>query len=71
MAGDRLQRILAALSSGGDAWSSARLCEVCPGIIGVNDAGVMLMSGDTPRGSLCTTNEVSDLIEELQPWKGS
>jgi GAF domain-containing protein len=26
----------------------------------------MLMSGDTPRGSLCTTDEVSRLIEELQ-----
>ena len=24
------------------------------------------MSGDVPRGSVCTTNEVSDLIEELQ-----
>lgn len=66
MAGDRLARILAALSSGGDAWSSARLCEVCPGIIGADGAGVMLMSGDIPRGSLCTTNEVSHLIEELQ-----
>ncbi len=26
----------------------------------------MLMSGDLPRGSLCTTNEVSHLIEDLQ-----
>jgi GAF domain-containing protein len=26
----------------------------------------MLMSGDLPRGSLCTTDEVSQLIEELQ-----
>jgi hypothetical protein len=26
----------------------------------------MLMSGDIPTGSLCTTNEVSHLIEELQ-----
>jgi GAF domain-containing protein len=26
----------------------------------------MLMSGDIPRGSLCTTDEVSQLIEELQ-----
>ena len=49
-----------------DAWSSARLCAVCPGIVGVNGAGVMLMSGDIPRGSLCTSNEVSHLIEELQ-----
>jgi hypothetical protein len=29
-------------------------------------AGIMLMSGDVPRGSLCTTNAVSALIEELQ-----
>lgn len=26
----------------------------------------MLMSGDVPRGSLCSTNEVSALIEQLQ-----
>lgn len=67
MAGDRLQRILAELSEmGADAWSSTRLCEVFPGIVGVNGAGVMLMSGDIPRGSLCTTNDVSQLIEDLQ-----
>ena len=67
MADDRLHRILAELSAGGgDAWSSARLCAVCPGIAGVSGAGVMLMSGDIPTGSLCTTNEVSHLIEELQ-----
>lgn len=66
MPGDRLHRILAELSDGGDAWSSARLCGVCPGIAGVTGAGVMLMSGDIPRGSLCTSNEVSHLIEELQ-----
>jgi hypothetical protein len=34
--------------------------------VGVNGAGVMLISGDIPRGSLCTTDEVSHLIEELQ-----
>src|SRR5437868_11946125 len=66
MPGDRLHRILTAFSAGGDVWSSARLCGVCPGIAGVSGAGVMLMSGDIPRGSLCTTDEVSQLIEELQ-----
>ena len=66
MAGERLHRILAELSAGGEAWSSARLCGACPGIAGVSGAGVMLMSGDIPRGSLCTTDEVSQLIEELQ-----
>ena len=66
MAGDRLGRILAALSAGEDAWSSARLCGACPGIVGVTGAGVMLMSGDIPRGSLSASDEVSRLIEELQ-----
>ena len=67
MAGDRLHRILAELSAGGiDVWSSARLCRGCVKITGVDGAGVMLMSGDIPRGSLCSTNEVSHLIEELQ-----
>jgi hypothetical protein len=65
--GDRLHRILAELSAGGaDSWSSARLCEMGPAIVGVDGAGVMLMSGDIPGGSLCTTNEVSHLIEDLQ-----
>jgi len=67
MAGDRLDRILAELSAGtGDGWSSARLCGVCPALAGVNGAGVMLMSGDIPRGSLGATDEVSHLIEDLQ-----
>jgi GAF domain-containing protein len=66
MAGDRLRRVLAAFSADGQAWSAARLCEVCPGIVGANGAGVMLMSGDVPRGSLCSTDEVSQLIEDLQ-----
>ncbi len=66
MAGDRLLRILAELGAEGNGWSAARLCAVCPQIVGVTGAGVMLISGDVPRGSLCTTNEVSQLIEELQ-----
>jgi hypothetical protein len=66
MPGDRLHRVIAALSAGGDGWSSAQLCGACPEIVGVSGAGVMLMSGDVPQGSLCTTDEVSHLIEELQ-----
>ena len=66
MAGDRLGRILAALSPAGEGWPSTRLCEVCPQIMGVDGAGVMLMSGEIPRGSLCVSGEVSRLIEELQ-----
>jgi hypothetical protein len=29
-------------------------------------AGIMLMSADVPRRSVCTTNEVSALVEQLQ-----
>jgi GAF domain-containing protein len=66
MPGDRLHRIVAAFCAGGDVWSSAWLCGVCPGLAGVTGAGVMLMSAEIPRGSLCSSDEVSELIEELQ-----
>jgi len=64
--GSRLQRIMAEMADSGDAWSAARLCVACPAIVQVDGAGVMLMSGDIPRGSLCSSDEVSQLIEELQ-----
>jgi hypothetical protein len=35
-------------------------------VVGVTGAGIMLMSGDVPRGSLSATDEVSQLIEDLQ-----
>jgi hypothetical protein len=64
---DRLTRIMAELSAEGDGgWSSARMCEITRDVVGVSGAGVMLMSGDVPSGSLCTTDDVSDLIEQLQ-----
>jgi hypothetical protein len=66
MAGERLHQVLAALADGGDEWSSGRICAAGSKIVGVKGAGVMLMSGDIPRGSLCSTDEVSHLIEELQ-----
>jgi hypothetical protein len=47
-------------------WSAAGLCRGCVKIVGVDGVGIMLMSGDISRGSLCTTNAVSHLIEELQ-----
>jgi GAF domain-containing protein len=34
--------------------------------MGVSGAGVMLVSGDGPRGSLCVSDDVSQLIEDLQ-----
>jgi len=66
MAEDGLRRRLAELSAWEGAWSAAWLCAVCPQITGVSGAGIMLMSGDVPRGSVGTSDEVSGLIEELQ-----
>ena len=66
MPGDRLRRILGELSSGESVWPAARLCAVGPQLTGMKGAGVMLMSDDVPRGSLCSSDEVSQLIEELQ-----
>jgi hypothetical protein len=66
MPGDRLRRILAELSDGESIWTTTRLCAVGPQITGANGIGVMLMSGDIPRGSLCSSDDVSQLIEDLQ-----
>ena len=64
MAGERRLRILARLS--GDGGETARLCRVSADVTRMSGAGIMLMSGDVPRGSICTTDEVSAVIEELQ-----
>lgn len=67
MADDRRLRILAHLLAGDESeLESIRLCNVCAEVVGMSGAGIMLMSGDVPRGSVCTTNAVSSLIEELQ-----
>jgi GAF domain-containing protein len=67
VAGERLMRILSLLSAGGNTEpGTAHLCEVCAEVSAASGAGIMLMSDDAPVGSVCTTNEVSNLIEELQ-----
>lgn len=43
-----------------------RLCQVCADVTGASGAGIMLMAGDLPRGSICTTDDVSALVEHLQ-----
>lgn len=58
------------VSGGGEPWSTLRLCGACPELVGVSGAGIMLMSGDVPRGSLCATDDVSHLIEDLQYTMG-
>jgi hypothetical protein len=67
VAGERRLRILSRLlDSEASGAETARLCEVCADVTGLSGAGIMLMSGDVPQGSVCTTDAVSDLIEQLQ-----
>lgn len=57
-----LERVL----GGRSEFETRRLCGVCAEVTGATGAGIMLMSGDIPRGSVCTSDEVSALIEQLQ-----
>lgn len=61
---ERRLRILARLS--GADLGAKRLCEVCAEVTGMSGAGIMLMSNDLPRGAVCTTDDVSAFIEDLQ-----
>lgn len=67
MAADRRLRILSRLAADGDAalWP-VRLCDVCAEVTVMSGAGIMMMSGGLPLGSVGTTDEMSVLIEELQ-----
>lgn len=67
MAGERRRRILARLT-GGEApeLETKRLCDLCAEVTHMSGAGIMLMAGDMPLGSVCTTDKVSAIIEELQ-----
>jgi GAF domain-containing protein len=63
---DRRLQLLGRILGAGDDLETQRLCDVCAEVTGATGAGIMLMSGDVPRGSVCTTNAVSALIEQLQ-----
>jgi hypothetical protein len=63
----RRLRILSLLASSGETGlSTRRLCEVCVEVTGLTGAGIMLLAGDVPGGSLCTTDDVSAQIGHLQ-----
>ena len=67
MAGERRLRILARLvGADSPGLTTKRLCDVCAEVTGMTGAGIMLMSDDMPRGSVCTTDAVSALIQDLQ-----
>jgi hypothetical protein len=63
----RLLRLLARLSADdGQSTGTTRLCVACATVTEMTGAGIMLMADDGPHGSICTTDAVSELIEELQ-----
>jgi len=65
--GERRRRILARLFDDGCRDLETKgLCQVCADVTAMTGAGIMLMSGEVPRGSICTTNKVSAFIEQLQ-----
>ncbi|HEV8115249.1 MAG TPA: GAF and ANTAR domain-containing protein [Acidimicrobiales bacterium] len=67
MTSDRRTRVLECLYGVGEgAVEADRLGRVCAEVTAVTGAGLMLMSGDFPRGSVATTDAVSTLIEDLQ-----
>jgi len=68
---ERRLQVLADLADGTDGdVTSVRLCQVCMSVTGLAGAGIMLVSDDVPAGSVCTTGEVSSLIEDLQHTLG-
>jgi hypothetical protein len=67
VAGERRLRILSLLVGGvASELGTRRLCEVSAEVTGMSGAGIMLMAGDLPLGSVCTSNGVSAVIEDLQ-----
>jgi hypothetical protein len=67
MPGERRARILGLLGSNEPSgFATSRLCEVCAEVTQMSGAGLMLMSGELPRGPVCTTNGVSAHLEQLQ-----
>ena len=67
MTGERRVRILERLAADiAPELETQRLCDVCAEVTGMSGGGIMLMSGDVPRGSVCSTDAVSALIEDLQ-----
>ncbi len=69
MAGENERRawLVSLLVAGANnPFRTKRLCQVCAEVTAMGGVGIMLMEDDRPQRSLCTTNEMSDLIEQLQ-----
>jgi hypothetical protein len=66
VAGQGRVRLLERLMAGEGDLDTTRLGEVCAEVTEMTGAGVMLMADEVLVGSLCSTDRVSALIEELQ-----
>ena len=67
MSDQRLLHILRRLVEIDPGGGTAGLCQVSAEVVDVSGAGIMLMSTEPyPQGSLCSTDAVSALIEDLQ-----
>lgn len=67
MSTPRRARLLALLASDSQTLPGTKsLCHMAATATQMDGAGIMLISKAGPRGSLCTTDAVSSLIEELQ-----
>lgn len=64
---ERRLRVLERLGQVGQRpWESIRLCEVCAEMTATTGAGIMLIAAGLSRGSVCTSDTVSGLLEDLQ-----
>jgi len=64
---DRLAAILAHMSDNrADGSETLRLCQISVDVSGTSGAGILLLSDNLPRGSLCSTDGISHLIDDLQ-----
>lgn len=67
MPSERLLRILASLKASTESPAEPeRLCEVSTEVVGASGAGIMLMSGTSEGITICSSDSVSSLLEELQ-----
>lgn len=66
MTDDRRVELLALVVEPSGEIDTQRMCDVCAAVTGVTGTGIMLMSGEVPRGSVCTTDAVSAALEQLQ-----
>jgi hypothetical protein len=67
MASERLLGILARFRDSTESPPTPeRLCQVSVDVVGASGAGIMVMSSASHGSTICCSNEVSSLIEELQ-----